>query len=154
MPVQLRHLTMKSFAKAGGMSEGGQVYKAGCRWKKARMDPDVRQSTVPTVPSRAASGRVAEHPLPAHALLSRYGGDQGYADCYVATVPRRVTQAEYVEAFYTTRLFKRPRAHRPIRRRANSREPSVTALPRGRSRIGRPTSCCLPMRWAARGPGS
>jgi hypothetical protein len=105
----MRHPTMKCFAKAGVMNEGGQVYNAGCRWKKAPMDPDVRQTSVPTVatvPSPAASGRVAEHPLPAHALLSRYGGDRGYADCYVATVARRVTQAEYVEAFYTTRLFK------------------------------------------------
>jgi hypothetical protein len=49
---------------------------------------------------------VAEHPLPGHALLARYGGEQGYADCYVTAVPHRVTQAQYIEAFYTTRLFK------------------------------------------------
>jgi len=49
---------------------------------------------------------VAQHPLPAHALLGRYGGERGYVDCYVVTAARRVTQAEYVEAFYTTRLFK------------------------------------------------
>lgn len=49
---------------------------------------------------------VAEHPLPPHALLARYGGEHGYADCFVTTVPSRVSQADYVEAFYTTRLFR------------------------------------------------
>ncbi|MGM9486685.1 hypothetical protein [Ideonella sp. YS5] len=67
------------------------------------MEPDDRPPHALRPP---ASSGVVEHPLPAHALLSRYGGDQGYADCYVATVARRVTQAEYVEAFYTTGLFK------------------------------------------------
>ena len=43
---------------------------------------------------------VAEHPLPGHALLARYGGEKGYADCYVTAVPHRVTQAQYIEAFY------------------------------------------------------
>jgi hypothetical protein len=44
--------------------------------------------------------------LPAHALLAAYGRDGGYADCYVTELPRVVTHAEYVEAFYTTWLFK------------------------------------------------
>jgi hypothetical protein len=44
-------------------------------------------------------------PLPPHALLAQYVGT-GYTDCYTAQVPRRVSQAEYVEAFYTGRLFK------------------------------------------------
>ena len=67
------------------------------------MDPDARLTHVP---SPSAPSGVTEHPLPAHALLSRYGGERGYVDCYVVTVARRVTQAEYVEAFYTTGLFK------------------------------------------------
>lgn len=50
--------------------------------------------------------RVAEAALPPGALLSRYEGRGGYADCFVATVPGQVTQAAYVEAFYTTGLFK------------------------------------------------
>lgn len=49
--------------------------------------------------------RVAEAALPPGVLLGRYGGG-GYADCFVATVPGHVTQAAYVEAFYTTALFK------------------------------------------------
>lgn len=49
---------------------------------------------------------VAEAALPFGALLERYSGGRGYADCLVATVPGRVTQAAFVEAFYTTPLFK------------------------------------------------
>jgi hypothetical protein len=44
--------------------------------------------------------------LPAGALLGRYGGAAGYADCWVSEVDRTITQAAFVEAFYTTRLFK------------------------------------------------
>ena len=44
--------------------------------------------------------------LPAAALLNRYRGDGGYADCYATELPRQVSHAEYVEAFYSTWLFK------------------------------------------------
>jgi len=44
--------------------------------------------------------------LPANALLVRYANSGGYADCFVADVPRAVSHTEYVEAFYTTWLFK------------------------------------------------
>jgi hypothetical protein len=44
--------------------------------------------------------------LPAGSLLARYGGPGGYADCYVADVAKIVSHAEFVEAFYTTWLFK------------------------------------------------
>jgi hypothetical protein len=67
------------------------------------MDEEARPITTALPPARPG---VAVHPLPGHALLARYGGEQGYADCYVTMLPRRVTQAEYIEAFYTTRLFK------------------------------------------------
>lgn len=49
---------------------------------------------------------VTEAALPFGALLERYSGGRGYVDCLVATVPGRVTQAAFVEAFYTTPLFK------------------------------------------------
>jgi len=45
-------------------------------------------------------------PLPAEALLNRYRTGGAFADCYVTEVPRPVSHAEFVEAFYTTRLFK------------------------------------------------
>jgi len=44
-------------------------------------------------------------PLPSGALLGRYA-DTGYVDCYTATVTRGVSQAEFVEAFYTGGIFK------------------------------------------------
>jgi hypothetical protein len=44
--------------------------------------------------------------LPPGALLGKYQHGGAYADCYVTEVARRVSHAEYVEAFYTTALFK------------------------------------------------
>ena len=44
--------------------------------------------------------------LPAEALLRRYMGAGGYADCYVTELARPVCQSEFVEAFYTTAVFK------------------------------------------------
>jgi hypothetical protein len=49
--------------------------------------------------------RVRACPLPAEALLARYA-DRGYVDCYTAELPRAVSHAEYVEAFYTGGVFK------------------------------------------------
>lgn len=49
---------------------------------------------------------IRPHPLPAHALLGRYSIEGGYTDCFVTEVPLTVSQAEYVEAFYTSWLFK------------------------------------------------
>ena len=45
-------------------------------------------------------------PLPAGALLDRYRSGEGFADCYATELPRAVSQAEFVEAFYTTAPFK------------------------------------------------
>ena len=44
--------------------------------------------------------------LPDNALLRRYLGGGAYADCYVVELARPVSHAEYVEAFYTTAVFK------------------------------------------------
>jgi hypothetical protein len=44
--------------------------------------------------------------LPTHSLLSRYAASGSYTDCYLTEVSGVVSQAEYVEAFYTTWLFK------------------------------------------------
>jgi len=49
---------------------------------------------------------VNEAELPPDALLRRYVGGRGYTDCFVTTVPGAVSQAAYIEAFYTTPLFK------------------------------------------------
>ena len=44
--------------------------------------------------------------MPADAFLGRYSGGGAYGDCYVTEISSRVTQAEYVEAFYTTAVFR------------------------------------------------
>lgn len=44
--------------------------------------------------------------LPVDALLSRYRGDGGYADCYAAECAGAPSHAEFIEAFYTTPLFR------------------------------------------------
>src|SRR5690242_1930529 len=48
--------------------------------------------------------------LPDTALLGKYRDGHAYADCYVGEVPAAVSHAEFVEAFYTTALFKVERA--------------------------------------------
>jgi hypothetical protein len=48
--------------------------------------------------------------LPETALLQKYRQCGAFTDCYVTAIPRRVSHAEYVEAFYTTALFKVERA--------------------------------------------
>lgn len=48
--------------------------------------------------------------LPHDALLNKYKQQDAYTDCYFMELPRAITQAEYVEAFYTTSLFKVERA--------------------------------------------
>ncbi len=44
--------------------------------------------------------------LPDGALLARYQKDGAYADCYFTDIALPVTQARYVEAFYTSAVFK------------------------------------------------
>jgi len=44
--------------------------------------------------------------LPSGALLRRYRVSRAYADCYVAEVAHPVSHAEFVEAFYTTAVFR------------------------------------------------
>ena len=51
-------------------------------------------------------GAVTPGQLPANALLASYQQQGVYTDCFCVDVPRAVSQAEFVEAFYTTRLFK------------------------------------------------
>lgn len=45
-------------------------------------------------------------PLPADALLRRAADAGAYTDCYAVDMPQAVSHAEYVEAFYTTWVFK------------------------------------------------
>ncbi len=49
---------------------------------------------------------IAECKVPEGSLLSAYAGGEAYTDCYSADVSMPVIQAQFVEAFYTTPLFK------------------------------------------------
>ncbi len=44
--------------------------------------------------------------LPQRSLLCKYKQQGAYTDCYAVEVPRAISYAEYIEAFYTTPLFK------------------------------------------------
>ena len=44
--------------------------------------------------------------LPADALLQRYREQGAYTDCFAIEVPGQVAHAVFVEAFYTTSVFK------------------------------------------------
>ena len=48
--------------------------------------------------------------VPPNSILYPYKDNPGYADCYVTKVPGTATQAAYIEAFYTSPLFKIERA--------------------------------------------
>ena len=49
---------------------------------------------------------VRPHTLPAHSLLTRYQTEGGHTDCFIVDIDGAFTHAQYVEAFYTTWLFK------------------------------------------------
>lgn len=70
-------------------------------------------------------------PLPADALTRDYRESGAYTDCYFADVPRAVTHAEYVEAFYTTSLFKLERWVLRIAVSRPSTDAEARALARG-----------------------
>jgi hypothetical protein len=44
--------------------------------------------------------------LPQNALLRHYRERGAYTDCYAVEIPQAVSHAEYVEAFYTTWVFR------------------------------------------------
>lgn len=71
--------------------------------------PAVRATFPPARPATICMP-VQGCPLPDTALLRRYLREGAYADCYATTAPFPVTQTAFVEAFYTTRVFKLERA--------------------------------------------
>ena len=50
--------------------------------------------------------RVRSASVPEHSLLQRYAGSGAYVDCYATEASAPATHAQFVEAFYTTPLFK------------------------------------------------
>jgi len=49
-------------------------------------------------------------PLPDNALLITYQQNGAYTDCYCTEISRTVTHSQYVNAFYTTSVFKLERS--------------------------------------------
>lgn len=76
---------------------------------------------------------IVETPLPSNALLRRYDGGRGYSDCFAATVAGRVDQAAYVEAFYTTPLFRMERLVLAALLARPSTDAEALALAKGQS---------------------
>ncbi len=68
--------------------------------------------------------------LPGHALSARYARE-GYADCYVTEVARSVSHARFVEAFYTTWLFKLERLVLRVLVKMPSTDAEAAELARG-----------------------
>jgi hypothetical protein len=69
--------------------------------------------------------------LPDDALLLSYAREGAYADCYVTDIGRVVSHAEYVEAFYTTAVFKLERLLLAAFAARPSTDAQVAALARG-----------------------
>ncbi len=70
-------------------------------------------------------------PLPIESLLARYAGDIHYTDCFSCALTGQHTQAEFVYAFYTTRLFKLERLLLSWFARKPSCDDDALALARG-----------------------
>lgn len=49
---------------------------------------------------------VTEVPVPPQSFLAAYARRGAFTDCYSTAVPQPVALPEFIEAFYTTRLFK------------------------------------------------
>ena len=71
--------------------------------------------------------------IPSSALLQAYGTGAGYADCYFTEVSRETSLASFVEAFYTTPLFKVERAILRWFASKPSSDADARALARGES---------------------
>lgn len=69
--------------------------------------------------------------LPPDALLAAYCANGAFTDCYTASVDGHVTHAEFVEAFYTSWLFKLERALLAALARAPSSDDEAKALALG-----------------------
>jgi hypothetical protein len=71
--------------------------------------------------------------LPADALLNEYRRKGAYTDCYVAALPGRFSQEAYVEAFYTTGLFRVERLILAVLARKPSTDGEARRIARGES---------------------
>ena len=80
---------------------------------------------------RAAAVPVSRESLPSTALLATYAASGAYTDCYRTALPRGVALAEFVEAFYTGRVFKLERLLLRLFARRPSTDAEARAVARG-----------------------
>ena len=74
---------------------------------------------------------IEEGPLPGNALLQKYARSGAYTDCFYTDFPENVTLADYVEAFYSTWLFKIERVILALFVRKGSSKKDAGKLARG-----------------------
>ena len=73
--------------------------------------------------------------VPLNSLLSRYQDGVGYADCYLAVLPFAVTQQSFIEAFYTSPLFKVERTLLQVLAAKPATDADVRLLAAGKAQI-------------------
>ena len=71
-------------------------------------------------------------PLPVGALLERYARTSAFTDCYSVKVARPVSLSEFLEAFYTTPLFKLERLLLSIKPDFSSTDAQAGELAQGK----------------------
>jgi hypothetical protein len=69
--------------------------------------------------------------LPAEALLQRHRASGAYTDCYSTDIAQTVAHADYVQAFYTTTVFKLERLILRVFAARGSTDAQAAALARG-----------------------
>jgi len=79
---------------------------ASARSEKPSWSQNNTQHFKPYCGSGSLTSKVQAGSLPEGALLARYSRAGAFTDCYTLDVPGQVSQAKYVEAFYTGRVFK------------------------------------------------
>jgi hypothetical protein len=70
-------------------------------------------------------------PLPPQALLARYAHDGAYTDCFATEIAGHIDLARYVQAFYTTPLFRTERLILRLAIRAASTDEQARQVARG-----------------------
>jgi hypothetical protein len=78
-----------------------------------------------------ADTKVRACELPADALLQRYRASGAYTDCYAVDVAHAVSHADYVQAFYTTAVFKLERLILRVFASRASTDAQAASLARG-----------------------
>lgn len=80
--------------------------------------------------------RVVARPAPKDALLQRYVGQTGcYTDCFETALPEPVALSAFIEAFYTTWLFRLERMVLTLTLRRRITDEEVRSLAEGAARF-------------------